>query len=78
MGKSKKAIIAIIILIALLVPFRVIRIKDGGSVEYKALLYSVTKVHALTDQEDVFFFANTFCPKTIPQVECNPFPQLIE
>ena len=50
--KSKiKYIIIILVLLILLVPFRVYRLKDGGSVEFKAFLWSVTKVHELTGEE---------------------------
>ena len=49
MNKKKLLIILaiVIILVILLVPFPN-RYKDGGTVEYKALLYSYTKYHALT------------------------------
>ena len=40
-------LIIIIILAILLVP-RPLRLKDGGSVEYKAILYTVTKIHQLS------------------------------
>lgn len=43
--KNKKLII-IAILIIMLIPARII-LKDGGSVKYKAILYSVTKINAL-------------------------------
>ena len=48
----KKAISVILIIIAfiLLIPFPQ-RYKDGGSVCYKAVLYSVTKYHKLPDME---------------------------
>ena len=48
MKKAKKIIAAflIIVVIALLIPFR-IQYKDGGSVQYKAALYSVWKMHAV-------------------------------
>lgn len=47
-GKKKIVMIVIGILLAiiLLVPIPC-PIKDGGSVEYRAILYSVTSVHAL-------------------------------
>lgn len=32
------------------IPFR---LKDGGTVEYRALLYMVSKVHSLTSAEDM-------------------------
>ena len=45
--KNKKLII-IIIFIIMLIPARIL-LKDGGSVKYKAVLYSVTRIHALND-----------------------------
>lgn len=48
--KNKKLIIAIIIvMIIMLIPFPT-RLKDGGSVEYKALLYKYTKIHRLNEK----------------------------
>lgn len=45
----KKAIIVmvIIVLFILLIP-TLMHLNDGGTVEYKALLYKVSKVHRLT------------------------------
>ena len=51
MNSKKKYVVKFIILLILLVPFRVSHLKDGGSVEYKAFLWSATKVHELTDQD---------------------------
>lgn len=57
-GKKKKVMIVLGILLAIIllvpVPYR---IKDGGSIEYRAILYSVTSVHALTppDYERDYF-----------------------
>ena len=50
---KKSVLIAICVLIAaiLLVPVRLQK-KDGGSVEYKAILYSVTDVHSFASMED--------------------------
>lgn len=51
----KKTVIGLCILLAVILLFPVrLRYKDGGSVEYKALLYSVKKVHtiALNDTMD--------------------------
>lgn len=51
--KSKKKWIGIIIAIVLVVsciPVRV-PIKDGGSIRYQAILYSVTKVHEMPMEE---------------------------
>lgn len=49
--KKKKIIIvvAIIIFIIMLIPFP-IRLKDGGSIEYKAILYKYTKIHRLSEK----------------------------
>jgi len=49
---KKKWIIILIIIISLilLVPIPM-RLKDGGSIEFKALLYTVTKYHRLTVEE---------------------------
>lgn len=46
---EKKVIIvmAIVVLLILLVPIPM-HLRDGGTVEYKALLYKVSKVHKLT------------------------------
>lgn len=52
---NKKALIpiltvaAIILAAALLIPFP-IRYKDGGSVEYRAALYSITDVHRISPE----------------------------
>lgn len=46
---KKRVIIFIIILIAILLLFPIpFRLKDGGSIEFKALLYTVTKYHRLS------------------------------
>lgn len=42
----KKKIIIIIILVLMLIPIK-FHLKDGGFIEYKAILYSVTKYHIL-------------------------------
>ena len=44
--KKLLAAICIVLALLLLVPVP-IRMKDGGSVEYKAVLYSVTDVHRI-------------------------------
>jgi len=44
--KKKKIIIIVVILIVLLFPIRN-QLKDGGTVEYKSLTYSISKVHSL-------------------------------
>lgn len=46
---KKKSIIIIIIIIALILLFPIpFRLKDGGSIEFRALLYTVTKYHKLS------------------------------
>ncbi len=49
---KKKAIMVVIILLILLFPIKY-QLKDGGTVEYKALLYKVSKVHSLTSVEEM-------------------------
>ncbi len=49
MKKKKIIIVVIIILIMMLIPVP-IRLKDGGSIEYKAILYKYTKVHRLSEK----------------------------
>ena len=59
--KSKGSIgpaVVIALALVLLIPVP-IRMKDGGSVEYKAMLYSVTDVHRLPDQEGKPFLEGT-------------------
>ena len=51
---KKKAIFiiaAILIMAILLTPVRM-RLKDGGSVRYKSLVYEVTKIHRLAPEAD--------------------------
>ncbi len=47
MKKKTTIIVIIALLIILLIPIPM-HLKDGGTVEYKALLYKVSKVHRLT------------------------------
>lgn len=47
--KKKKLIITLIILILILTPIK-FKLKDGGSTEYKAILYTVTKIHRLSEK----------------------------
>ena len=56
--KKLLAGICIVLALLLLVPVP-LRLKDGGSVEYRALLYSVTDVHRLPDQEGKPFLEGT-------------------
>lgn len=50
----KKFIIALIIIVVLIllipIPYH---LKDGGTVEYKALLYKISKVHKLISLEEM-------------------------
>ena len=50
MKKKKILIIAIIVLLVILLFPIPMRLKDGGSIEFKALLYSVTKYHKLAPE----------------------------
>lgn len=54
--KKKKIIIivAIVIFILMLIPIPN-RIKDGGSIEYKAILYKYTKIHRLNEKSSTGF-----------------------
>ena len=52
MNKKLKIGLIIILLIILLTPMP-IRYKDGGTVEYRAILYGVTDVHTLATEEDM-------------------------
>jgi len=46
---KKKGIIAICILLVIVVLFPIpLRLKDGGTIKYQAVLYSVSDVHRLT------------------------------
>ena len=50
---KKKVIIGLCALIAVILLFPVrLQKKDGGTVEYKALLYKVSDVHSLTTVEE--------------------------
>lgn len=46
---KKRIIILAVILIAILTPIP-LKLKDGGSVEYKALLYNITKIHRINSK----------------------------
>lgn len=46
--KKKIIIIVCVILVIMLIPVR-LQLKDGGTVEYKSILYKVSKVHRLID-----------------------------
>lgn len=49
---KKKVIIIVVILFVLLFPIR-LQLRDGGTVEYKALLYKVSKVNKLISMEEM-------------------------
>lgn len=46
MKKRTKLLIIIIVLIVLLIPYRITRYKDGGSVQYNGIFYEVVKYHS--------------------------------
>lgn len=51
--KNKKIIIGIIIGIAVILLFPIpLSLKDGGSIEFKAILYSITKYHQINHEVD--------------------------
>lgn len=50
---KKKSFMVICIIVALILLFPIpFRLKDGGSIEFKALLYTITKYHKLAPIED--------------------------
>jgi len=58
--KMKKWLTGICIALALVLLFPIpLRLKDGGSVEYKALLYSVTDVHRLAPESESGYLEGT-------------------
>lgn len=46
MKKGTKLLIIIIVVIVLLMPYRITRYKDGGSVQYNGIFYEVVKYHS--------------------------------
>ena len=46
--KKNLIIILVVVFLILLIPIP-LRLKDGGSIEYKALLYNVTRIHRLNE-----------------------------
>lgn len=55
MKKTKKRallVIAVVLALVLLLTPIPLRLKDGGSVRYKALVYEVTKIHQLASEID--------------------------
>ena len=55
MKKKTIIIVCVVIFILMLLPFRVYHVKDGGSIEYKAILYSITKVKTLSNCETTHY-----------------------
>lgn len=56
-GRKKKVIFGICALLTIILLFPIpLHLKDGGTVEYKAVLYSVYKVHSIApvDSEQDF------------------------
>lgn len=50
---KKKAIIIVCVLLAIVLLFPIpMRLRDGGTVQYKAILYTVSDVHSLATVED--------------------------
>ena len=49
---KKKVIIVLCVLVAILLFPVPLKKKDGGTVEYRALAYSVSDVHCIADLED--------------------------
>lgn len=47
--KKKLIIILVIVFLVLLIPVP-LQLKDGGSIEYKALLYNVTRIHRFNEK----------------------------
>lgn len=50
--KKKIILLIVIIMIVLLFPIRT-HLKDGGTVEYKAILYKVSKINQLISEEEM-------------------------
>lgn len=46
MKKRTKLLIIIIVVIVLLMPYRISRYKDGGSVQYNGIFYEIVKYHS--------------------------------
>lgn len=76
----KKAIIIVLLLVALILlfPFRS-QAKDGGSIRYKAILYTVYDVHSLYDdgsRTEVRFVEGTIVEILGHQVYNNTTPHI--
>lgn len=51
--KNKKILITIIVIIALILLFPIpMKLKDGGSIKFQAVLYSITKYHKLNHETE--------------------------
>ncbi len=54
MSKNKKIIIVVVVIVLLILLFPIRnQLKDGGTVEYKALVYKVSKVKRLISIEEM-------------------------
>ena len=49
MKKTTRLLIIIIVVIVLLMPYRIARYKDGGSVQYNGIFYEVVKYHSFNE-----------------------------
>ena len=50
---KKKAILIMAVLLAIVLFFPIpLRLRDGGTIQYKAILYTVSDVHSLATVED--------------------------
>ena len=50
---KKKAIIIVCVLLAIVLLFPIpMRLRDGGTIQYKAILYTVSDVHSLATVEE--------------------------
>lgn len=54
MSKNKKIIIVVVVIVLLILLFPIRnQLKDGGTIEYKALIYKISKVHRLITIEEM-------------------------
>ncbi|MBO4218419.1 MAG: hypothetical protein IKX74_00575 [Erysipelotrichaceae bacterium] len=66
MKKSKSVLIIIALLLILLCPYSIVRYRDGGTRDYKALLYRVVVWNRLMEEEpgiyhriSIYFYPDT-------------------